>query len=176
MERAKKYKISRRDTLKGLIGLPVLGYFANRFYVSQKKALSKPKLNWSEYGISEYDPDIIPATGYSTKGNRIRLGVVGNGGRGPAIYRALGYAQEKWAERFIVDGAPTSLLKNFLDQDDLNIEITGVCESYSERAEDAVKTVTSPFRSGGALKADTPKIYPTYMICCRMIILMPLSF
>ena len=43
----KKYEISRRDTLKGLIGLPVLGYFANRFYVSHKKALSKPKLNWS---------------------------------------------------------------------------------------------------------------------------------
>ena len=90
MESEKKIKISRRDTLKGLIGLPFLGYFANRFYVSNKKTPLKPKVNWDEYGISEYDPDIIPATGYSTKGDKIRIGVVGNGGRGPSIYQALG--------------------------------------------------------------------------------------
>ena len=68
MESEKKNKISRRDTLKGLIGLPVFGYFASRLYAGHKNAISKPKLNWSDYGISEYDPDIIPATGYSTKG------------------------------------------------------------------------------------------------------------
>ncbi|MFC2115411.1 Gfo/Idh/MocA family protein [Bacteroidota bacterium] len=158
-----KNNISRRDTLKGLIGLPILGYFANRFYVSNKRTSTKPKVNWSEYGISEYDPDIIPATGYSAKGDKIRIGIVGFGGRGSYMCRALGYAHESWAEGFIKNGSPTSLLKNFLDQEDLNIEITGVCDTYSGRAEEAVETVCTSIRSGGSSKADAPKIYPTYM-------------
>lgn len=162
MESEKKFQISRRDTLKGLIGLPILGYFANRFYVDHKKSKSMPKVNWAEHGISEYDPDIIPSLSYSTKGDRIRVGVVGNGGRGPTIYRGLGYAEEDWAKSFVQNGSPTSLLKDFLKQDDLNIEITGVCDGYSGRAESAVKIVTTSFRAGGAPKANPPKIYPTY--------------
>ena len=158
----KKYRFSRRDVLKGLVGLPFLGYFANRFYVQHKNAASKPKVDWSKYGISEYDPDIIPATGYAAKGDKIRLGVVAFGGRGPAIFRGLGFAQEDWASRYIKNGSPTSLLKNFLDQEDLNIEVTGICDTYTGRAEEAVKATTTTFRAGGAPQAKAPTNYPTY--------------
>ena len=144
-----KQKYSRRDLLKGMAGVPFLGYFASRFYVSQKESATRPKVNWSKYGISEYDPDIIPALRYATNGNKIRVGVVGNGGRGAAIFRALGYAQESWASRFIKNGSPTSLLKNFLDQDDLNIEITGVCDTYTGRAESAAATVVANSHCSG---------------------------
>jgi len=162
MKPEKKYRFSRRDVLKGLVGLPFLGYFANRFYVHHKNASSKPKVDWSKYSISEFDPDIIPASGYPVKGDRIRLGVVAFGGRGPAILRGLGFAQEKWASRYMKNGSPTSLLKNLLDQDDLNIEVTGICDTYAGRADEAVDVVTTPFRAGGAAQAKAPKNYPTY--------------
>jgi predicted dehydrogenase len=162
MKAEKKNKFSRREILKGLIGLPIVGLFAHRFYVNQKVTASRPKVNWSEFGISEFDPDIIQAASDQIKGDKIRIGVLANGGRGPAIFRGLGYAEEKWASRFIKNGSPTSLLNNFLNQDDLNIEITGVCDTYSGRADSAAKTVVTPFRSGGASKANPPKIYPTY--------------
>jgi hypothetical protein len=53
-----KYKFSRRDALKGMAGLPFLGYFANWFYVSQHKSTPQQKVDWSEFGISEFDPDM----------------------------------------------------------------------------------------------------------------------
>ena len=158
----KKNSISRRDTIKGLVGLPFIGYFANRFYVSQKKNSLLPRVDWSEYNISEFDPDILEDANTKSKGEKIRIGIVGNGGRGPWVLRALGYAEEEWASGFMKNGSPTSLLKNFLDQDDLNIEVTGVCDGYSARAEHAAKIVVTPIRSGEASKAKAPKIYPTY--------------
>ena len=162
MKPEKKSKMSRRDILKGLIGLPILGYFAHRFVVNHKHVSSKPKVDWNKYGISEFDPDIIRATGFKSEGDKIRIGVVANGGRGAAIFRGLGYAQEKWASGFISNGAPASLLQSFLDQEDLNIEVTGVCDAYAGRAESAAQTVVTSFRSGGASKAMPPVIYPSY--------------
>lgn len=157
-----KYKFSRRDALKGLAGLPFLAYFANRFYVSQKERALLPKVDWSEYGISEYDPDILQTANNTVSGKRLKIGVVGYGGRGAAIFRALGYASDDWAKKFMDKGKPVSLLKNFLDQDDLNVEITGVCDTYAGRAIDAAQTATAQYRSGGAAPGKKPIIYPTY--------------
>ena len=118
-----KYKFSRRDALKGMAGLPFLAYFANRFYVNLRENAPIPKVDWAEYGISEFDPEILQAENITAQGEKLRIGVVGYGGRGGAIFRALGFAPEKWAKKYLDQGEPTSLLKNFLDQDDLNIEI-----------------------------------------------------
>lgn len=77
------------------------------------------------------------------------------------------------------NGSPTSLLKNFLKQDDLKIEITGVCDTYSGRAEEAARAVLTPFRSGGSPKAKPAKIYSTYRDMLRddqldaMVVLAP---
>ncbi len=157
-----KYKFSRREALKGLAGLPFLAYFANRFYVNQRESTPPLKLDWSEYGISEFDPDILPIAGKPTSGEKLRIGVVGYGGRGDAIFRALGFASEKWAGKYMEQGKPASLLKNFLDQDDLNIELTGVCDTYKGRAAAAAKNAITPFRSGGSKQGKQPNIYPNY--------------
>ena len=65
-----KYKLSRRDALKRIAGLPFLGYFANRLYVSQKTNVKIPKVDWSKYGISEYDPDILQIVQNKTNGEK----------------------------------------------------------------------------------------------------------
>ena len=155
-------RFSRRDILKGLAGLPILGYFANRFYVSQKKITPLPTIDWSEYGITEYGSDVIPAMGYSTKGDKIRIGVVGTGARGVMLLQALGHVSEKWAEDNTVNGSPNPVLKQFLDQEDLNVEITGVCDTCSLRVDKAAKIVASPVRSAKSSQAKSPAIYPSY--------------
>jgi predicted dehydrogenase len=155
-------QISRRDTLKGLIGIPILAYFANRFYADYKRTVKKPGVNWKEFGIRQDNADIIPAANYPVEGKKIRLGIVGAGGRGPQILKALGYVSEAWAEKNTVDGSPNTIFTNFLKQEDLNIEITGVCDTFSLRAEAAADIVASPIRSGSSPQAPLPRIYRTY--------------
>ncbi len=162
MENKKKNSISRRDTLKGLASLPFLGYFSNRFYVNHERSIQKPEVNWTDFGISSDNSNIIPAAGYTTEGKKIRLGLVGTGGRGVQLLKALGYVSNEWAEKNTKNGSPNAIFKNFLDQEDLNIEITGVCDTFSLRVESAAEIVASPVRSANSSQAKSPKIYPTY--------------
>lgn len=162
MENNKKNKISRRDTLKGLAGLPFLGYFANRFYVDYESVVKKPKVNWADFGISGNNSNIIPAANYPVNGKKIRLGIVGAGVRGVLLLKAMGYVSKEWAKKNSNNGSPNQNFKNFLGQEDLNIEITGVCDTFSLRAEAAAKIVVSPIRSGNSAQATKPKIYSTY--------------
>jgi predicted dehydrogenase len=153
-------KLSRRDVLKSLATLPVLGYFANRFYVNMPN-LENVSSNSFSLGISG-DINHLPASNYTSKGDKIRVGVVGNGYRGPQVFWALGFAAEQSAKKHMANGTPDSALENFFAQDDLNIEITGVCDTYSGRAEEAAAIVATPYRSGNAAQAKRPKIYATY--------------
>ncbi|RIJ49993.1 gfo/Idh/MocA family oxidoreductase [Maribellus luteus] len=161
MEEKKSNKISRRDTLKALVTLPVLGYFANRFYVKYENDLSSSDFTRMKLEVADTSIQ-IPAAGYSSKGKQIRLGIVGNGFRGPQVLRSLGFAEKEWSEDKIKNGVPGPRLQSFLDQEDLNIVITGVCDTFSQRAEEAADIVSSPFRSGGAKQLNRPKIYANY--------------
>ena len=162
MKEEKKYTISRRDTIKALATIPVAGLFANRFYVKYKKDLSDMKLKIPELDVLNYTRDIIPSATYPVTGEKIRIGLVGNGWRGPGILKALGFASEEYAKDQSTNGKISRNFRKFLDQKDLNIEITGVCDTFSLRAEEASAIVTSTVRSGGAKKAQAPKIYKTY--------------
>ncbi|MFH0756854.1 MAG: Gfo/Idh/MocA family oxidoreductase [Bacteroidota bacterium] len=161
MEGRKSGKTSRRDILKALATLPVLGFFANRFYAKSENDLNLPDFNRLHLDIADSSIQ-IPATRYSSEGERLRLGIVGNGFRGPQVLRALGYAEKEWAEEKIENGIPNSRLSSILNQDDFNVIITGVCDTYAPRAEEAAEIASSPFRSGGAKQSARPQIYPTY--------------
>ena len=107
------------------------------------------------------------------QGKKLRIGVVGYGGRGEAIFRALGFAPEKWAKRFMDNGKPTSLLKNFLDQDDLNVEITGVCDTYPTGQRVQQKMRLQLFVQVVQNKLTSLKYILPIKICYRTISLMP---
>jgi predicted dehydrogenase len=156
-----KNKISRRDTLKALATLPVLGYFSNRFYVKYKTEINVPDISRMQLELGSTSVQ-IPSTTYVSKGPEIRLGIVGNGFRGPQVLRAFGFAGREWAGDKFENGKPNSRLRSFFNQDDFRVVITGVCDTYSPRAEEAAGIASSPFRSGGARQAEPPRIYPTY--------------
>jgi predicted dehydrogenase len=149
--------------LKALATLPILGYFAQRFYVKYQRDFKTLNQKALELTGQLNSPVRIPATGMSSAGDRIRVGVVGYGQRGPQTFRALGYASEEWARsKTLPDGSPNPSLETFLAQDDLNIEITGVCDTFSPRAQEAAEVVATTHRAGGAPIQKSPKIFPTY--------------
>jgi predicted dehydrogenase len=141
----------------------VLGFFAQRVYVKFKTDI-EPAMKAPEVDIAGLGQPIhIPANVLPAEGKRLRIGIIGNGGRGSQIFRALGFADKEWAERMTgKDGKPTSLLELFYQQDDQNVEIAAVCDTCAPRAEDAAIVCLSPHRAGGAAAQGRPVIYPTY--------------
>lgn len=155
-------KISRRDILKSMATMPVLGYFANRFYVKYQTDIKTEAGLKPEFLRSINTPSDVPSFSLSSQGDLVRIGVVGNGMRGPQIFRALGYASDEWAEKQMKGGKHSTQLQSFLQQDDLNIEITGVCDTYHNRAEAAARIAATKYRAGQAKAGKLPKIYGTY--------------
>jgi predicted dehydrogenase len=162
MDARKTKRFSRRDILKGLSTIPVLGFFSERVYSRyySEKSLSQGRL--PDLGVSSSADSIIPAANIVSGGDKIRVGIVGNGMRGPQVLRAMGFAEKEWSDSQMKDGLPNANLQNFLHQDNFDIEITGVCDTFSVRANRAAAIAATTVRSGGAPQQRNPKIYPTY--------------
>ncbi len=156
-----KHSEGRRDALKALATLPVLGAMAYGVY-KKKKNENKNQLAGSIFNtdkkpvILEVQPD----------GKKIRIGVIGYGGRGAYLLQALGFATPDYVsdlkEQSKKDSQNTRY-KDFLEQDDLNVEVTGVCDIFDVFAKAAVEAGANIKREGkGAKFQKTPKIYKHY--------------
>ncbi|MEM9671174.1 MAG: Gfo/Idh/MocA family oxidoreductase [Bacteroidota bacterium] len=145
--------ITRRDILKGLATVPVLGGFvigasAKQSYDKEVKEEILKELN--------IQASLPPATG-SMAGEPIRLGIIGFGIRGEQLVRASGFATPEWLQRMqdaALKNKNDTRLKDFLEQESLNIQYTGVCDLFDVRAENAM----------AAVKTDnnTPKRFQNY--------------
>jgi len=133
-----KKKINRRDVLKGMATVPVLGAFA--FGVWRKKKLDhyrnhalRQELNMSS---------LAPAEAKKIwDGEALRLGLIGYGTRGEQLLRGAGFAHpellKKWKDAADKDSMDNRY-NDFMEQDDLNVEINGICDLYDVRAERAL--------------------------------------
>jgi len=162
MNSSKNRRFSRRDILKGLSTVPVLGFFSERVYSKYQSEQVANQIDLPDLGISSSTESIIPAAKLPSGGEKLRLGIVGNGMRGPQIFRALGFAQKTWSDKQMQDGLPNANLQNFLRQDDFNVEITGVCDTFYDRAQEAKAIAATTIRAGGAPQQRNPKVYATY--------------
>lgn len=152
-EQQDKKGFSRRDLLKGLVGIPVVGSLfaaaASRYSTDQE--IRETIL--SELNINAVAP---PASG-PMAGDAIRLGVIGFGIRGKQLMRALGFADKGWKESMLASAQKNSndtRLKDFLEQENLNVQIRGVCDVFDTFAQMAVET--------GTVEGNTPKRYRTF--------------
>ncbi|MDW7693055.1 Gfo/Idh/MocA family oxidoreductase [Flammeovirgaceae bacterium SG7u.111] len=135
--------IGRRDLIKGLATVPVLGAL---WYGSLQKKAYDAGIRESildELKVKMVEP---PASG-SMSGDPIRLGIIGFGIRGTQLVRASGFATPQWKESMkegAMKNSKDTRLKDFLNQDNLNIRFTAVCDLFDVRAEDALAAVTTP--------------------------------
>jgi predicted dehydrogenase len=137
-----KKGISRRDLLKGIAAVPVAGavWWAGAKTSSRKSQSRESVLN--TLNITAAPP---PPSG-SMAGDPIRIGIIGFGIRGPQLCRAIGFAQKSWLEDRAEEAKRNpgnTQLQSFLEQEDLNVQITAVCDVFDVRAEDAVDSFST---------------------------------
>jgi len=134
---------TRRDMLKSLAGVPILGtvWFAGAKLTGSAK--KEKEFLLETLNIKAAAP---PPTGPMT-GNPIRLGIIGFGIRGEQLCRALGFATKEWLAgmKEAAEKNPNDTrLKEFLDQENLNIKITAVCDIFDVNAERVLNSFSTP--------------------------------
>ena len=132
--------MGRRDLLKALASLPVLGVFFVGWY--QKKLIDDAKREaiMAELGL-DGAPAVISNAISSPPGNRVRVGICGFGGEGESLGRCLGFAHPDWVEMEMENtrnNPANKALEVFMSQDDMNVSITAVCDLFDVRADRAI--------------------------------------
>ena len=156
-------KISRRNILKSLATVPVLGAFAYGYYKKKKydKILSSNILQ--QIGISQKEP-VVPQK--KVGGKIIRLGIIGYGIRGHQLMKAAGFVTPGWIDEVksaSEKNPEDKRLEEYLAQEDLNIVVNGVCDLFDDRAKDAQAAGANIDRKGSETKFQSlPKRYRTY--------------
>ena len=151
-------KWTRRDVLKGLGGLPIVGGIwwagaADSIMNIEQRSEILQYLN-----IEPSLPSGLPSIG----GDPIRVGIAGFGIRGQQLSRALGFATKDWLknmEEAAEKNPKHTALKVFLEQEKLNLNIVAVCDAFDVRAQLAIDSFSTD--------EITVKRYPTHQEMIR---------
>lgn len=147
--------VGRRDLLKGLVGLPVLGLLGTGAWMKGKHDDEKNQQILNELNINPQTPPLPDMSG-----EPLGIGVIGFGIRGEQLFRALGFATNKWKTEMAEAAEKNkddTRLEMFLDQlkeSNLNIKLAGVCDVFDTRANLAIEA--------GSVDGNVPKRYRTY--------------
>lgn len=146
-------KWTRRDMIKGLAGLPIVGTI---WWAGASKSIATTKKRSEILERLNIEPS-LPSTLPPIGGDPIRIGVIGHGIRGEQLCRALGFASNEWIQRMEEAAGKNpnhTALKDFRAQEKLNVKLVAVCDIFDVRAEEAVNSYTT--------KDNTVKRYRTY--------------
>lgn len=142
MSEENKRTFTRREILKGIAGAPVVGAI---WWAGATKSKQKSQSRDSILKTLNIEASPPPPSG-SMAGDPIRVGVIGFGIRGPQLCRAIGFAQTSWLKeqaKNAQDNPNDTRLKSFLEQEDLNVQITAVCDIFDTHAEDAISSFST---------------------------------
>lgn len=155
-------KFSRRDIIKGLATVPFLGAMGGGAFAFHKSNYINS--NKAQLSLANLDQQAVnPLTDRVMAGNKLRIGIIGNGSRGMQLLRALGFADKDWVEKNTKDGKYNSNVELFLSQSDLNVEVTGICDTfriYAQKGADALQQGLTSFPKNENLRE--PKLYSNY--------------
>lgn len=133
---------SRRDWLKSLAGVPILGAVWAAGIDTTKKSKLEKEFWLEKLNIKASAP---PASG-PMSGDPLRIGLIGFGIRGEQLMRALGFATKEWMEEMTksaLENPNDKRLDDFLAQENLNVKLTGICDIFDLRAEKAINSFNS---------------------------------
>jgi predicted dehydrogenase len=157
--------ISRRDVVAALSGIPVFGAFVASYFAKKAREDARRQTILSGLGVGDDAPEPPRPSAVRARTERLRLGFIGFGGEGESLARAAGFAHPDWpkkrtepARRF----TPDTRLTDFLGQDDLNVELYGVCDVFDLRAERAQAAARNPARPGGAAAPNLARRFRDY--------------
>lgn len=157
--------ISRRGLIKALVSIPFFGAFFYNYFKKKAAADVRRRAIMAELGVGERGLAIIPELISRPPGERIRLGIIGFGGEGESLVRHAGFAHPGWVEEARDAAAEDPRNKNlevYLNQSDLNVAITAVCDVFDVRAERAIAASQVDVRPGGGPAMPAAKRYRRY--------------
>lgn len=159
---AKEVSQGRRDALKVIATVPVLGAMAYGVY--RKKKAENTNRNAAE--MFRFGSDVAPYSPTSSGAQVIRVGIIGFGIRGTQLMQGLGFATPEHVENLIeqsrINSANTRY-QDFMEQEDQRVEITAVCDIFDTYAEDAVNAGANIHREGvGGTLGPRPRRYRHY--------------
>ena len=155
----------RRELFRALASVPVLGALAYGVFRKKSTADEKRRKIFEELGVTGDAPAVIPEAVSSPPSERLRFGIVGYGGRAQAVTRGAGFAPTEWTDRQARAAARNPRargLDSFVNQHDLNLELTAVCDLFDVHAERAIDASTNSVRPGGREQKQA-KRYRTYL-------------
>ncbi|HCX21212.1 MAG: oxidoreductase [Flammeovirgaceae bacterium] len=132
-------KWSRRSILKGLAGVPFAGGI---LLAAASEGLGSQKERDAILNSLNIQAERPPATG-PMSGDPIRVGIIGYGGRGTHLCRVLGFADKDWLiemEKNAAKNPNDTRLKDFMEQENLNVKLTAICDVFDVRAELALNS------------------------------------
>lgn len=152
----------RRDALKTLATVPVLGALAYGVYQKRKEALRDRNIS-DVFQVSNRQASFLEP---AADGRQIRLGIIGFGIRGKQLMRAAGFAEPSWIDKMIEahkQNKKDTRYEQYLQQDDLNVVVNGVCDIFDVYGEAAQLTASNIHREGSNGRfGPQPKRYRTY--------------
>lgn len=152
MTKDKTSGIERRDMLKALAGIPILGALGIQVF---RKTAYDDKHNIQqeiikELGLEDLMSVIKPIT--HQKGELIRLGIAGSGSRGIQLASALGFMEKSRFDQTVGDGS----LDAQITEGNLNVAITGICDVFDLHAEQGLATAAHDIHTGGTFASGHP--------------------
>ncbi len=158
--------IGRRDVLKSLATLPFVGALV--YGAFRKKSLQHYRqhqlIRELNLGTENTPVNFTPVS--SDSKDLLRIGIIGFGIRGEQLARSAGFAHpeqiDSWASAALANKADDRL-NVYLEQEDLNIRITAVCDIFTVKAKRAVETSANIYRTGtDARKGEPARLYNNY--------------
>jgi predicted dehydrogenase len=151
--------MNRRDLVKALATVPLVGALGYEALRNRGLEQAKREAIAAELGVELESPAFLEEAISRDRQQTIRIGIIGNGGEGESLVRSLGFAHPDWVQerrRAIEEDPRDRWLQEWLRQQDLNVELTAVCDVFDVRAERAIAASTQPVRPGG----DTRTLQP----------------
>lgn len=144
--------IDRRNMLKALAGIPVLGALGIQIFrkTSYDDSHNIQEEIVRELGLEDLMNAIKPIT--HQQGELIRLGIVGFGIRGPQLASALGFLEKSKFDQTVGNGSLDAQIRD----GNLNVAITGICDVYDLHAEFGLATAAYDIHTGGRFASGHP--------------------
>ena len=151
---SEKNKITRRDALKGIAAVPLLGIFTYDFWKNKAIEKAKTKITQLDLGLNYKSIGVEANNKAYAPGDVVKIGIIGVGARGPAILRALGFIlpddyNDLYKKAKNGDVGAQKKLERYQNQYMLNVQVVGVCDVFDMRAEKGIKIASEGIQPNG---------------------------
>ncbi|RIH63921.1 gfo/Idh/MocA family oxidoreductase [Mariniphaga sediminis] len=150
MDQPQNNNLNRRTVLKALAGVPVLGVFGYELMKNRSYANRKEGQVIKELGLEYLNIPKENSTHSVINGNKLRVGMIGFGSRAGALARGLGFMHLSDAKSRKAGGN----LEDWLAQEDLNVDLVGICDVFDFHAERGMDIAKEGLRVNGKTGAE----------------------